>query len=112
MSKKTTTKKTTTKNPPATKPTGKPRNRTPAEVGMSALDAAAKVLGESGEPMNAKALIAAMQEKGYWSSPAGKTPWATLYAAMLREINDKGASARFRRVDKGLFALRVKKGNH
>jgi hypothetical protein len=111
MSKKTTTKKAASKKPTATKPTAKPRNRTPAETGMSALDAAAKVLADNGEPMNAKALIAEMQAKGYWTSPAGKTPWATLYAAMLREINDKGASARFRRVDKGLFALRVKKGN-
>jgi hypothetical protein len=110
MSKKTTTKKAATKKPAVTKPTAKARPRVVAETGMSALDAAAKVLAESGEPMNSKALITAMQEKGYWSTPAGKTPWATLYAAMLREINDKGASARFRRVDKGLFARRVKKG--
>src|SRR5262245_58714605 len=36
---------------------------------VSALDAAAKVLGEKGEPMNCKEMIAAMSEKGYWKSP-------------------------------------------
>jgi len=111
MSKKTTMKKAGTKKPAVVKAPAKSRVKAPVEAGMSALDAAAKVLSETGKPMNAKALIAAMKEKGYWSSPTGKTPWATLYAAMLREINDKGASARFRRVDKGLFALRATKGN-
>ena len=38
-------------------------------------------------------------------SPGGKTPHATLYAAMLREIANKGAKARFKKVDRGLFAF-------
>lgn len=71
---------------------------------MSALDAAAKVLTESGEPMNAKALIEAMATKGYWTSPGGKTPHATLFAAILREINTKGKEARFTKASKGHFA--------
>ena len=36
---------------------------------MSALDAAAKVLGESTEPMATKEMA-----KGYWTSPGGQTP--------------------------------------
>ena len=44
-----------------------------------------------------------MTEQGLWTSPAGKTPHATLYAAMLREINAKGADARFRKVERGQF---------
>ena len=48
---------------------------------------------------------AAMAEQGLWSSPAGKTPHATLYAAMLREITAKGKEARFTKVDRGLFEI-------
>ena len=73
---------------------------------LSALDAAAQVLANAGKPMRAQELIAAMAEQGLWKSPAGKTPHATLYAAMLREISAKGAAARFRKVDRGLFAVK------
>lgn len=72
---------------------------------LSAVDAAAKVLAESGEPMTAKAMIEAMATKGYWTSPGGQTPHATLYAAIIREINVKGAESRFAKVDRGQFAL-------
>ncbi len=72
---------------------------------VSALDAAAQVLAKAGKPMRAQELIAAMAEQGLWSSPAGKTPHATLYAAMMRESRDKGTAARFRKVDRGLFAF-------
>jgi len=75
---------------------------------MSALDAAAKVLAESGEPMTSKAMIDAMAAKGYWTSPGGKTPQATLYAAILREIQTKGAEARFQKTERGHFALAAK----
>ncbi len=71
---------------------------------VSALDAAALVLAQAGQPMRAQDLIAAMAEQGLWKSPAGKTPHATLYAAMTREARDKGAASRFRRVDRGQFA--------
>ena len=54
--------------------------------------------------MRAQELIAAMAEQGLWKSPAGKTPHATLYAAMLREVAAKGSASRFRKVDRGLFA--------
>jgi len=74
---------------------------------MSALAAAAKVLGEAGEPMNTQAMITAMTAKGYWTSPAGKTPAATLYAAILRAIATKGAEARFAKTDRGKFALKA-----
>src|SRR5687768_4375550 len=61
---------------------------------MSALDAAAKVLADSGTPMNCHEMIAAMAEKKLWTSPGGKTPHATLYSAILRELNTKGKEAR------------------
>jgi hypothetical protein len=74
---------------------------------LSALDAAAKVLGESGQAMSCAELIAAMAAKGYWSSPKGRTPAGTLYSAVLREIQTKGDQARFRKTERGKFALRV-----
>ncbi len=70
----------------------------------SALDAAAKVLAEAGEPLNTKQMIEAMAEKGYWTSPGGKTPHATLYSAILREINGKGSESRFVKSERGRFA--------
>jgi hypothetical protein len=72
---------------------------------MSALAAAAKVLAESGEPMTSKEMIDAMAASGYWTSPGGKTPHATLYAAILREIQTKGAEARFTKTERGHFTL-------
>jgi hypothetical protein len=71
---------------------------------MSGLDAAAKVLAESKEPLGAQDIVKAMETKGYWKSPGGKTPHATIYAAMVREINEKGKAARFKKVDRGMFA--------
>ena len=75
---------------------------------VSALDAAAQVLAQAEKPMRAQELIAAMAEQGLWSSPAGKTPHATLYAAMMREERDKGNASRFRKVDRGQFAFHGK----
>jgi len=63
------------------------------------------VLAKAKQPMRAKELIDAMAEQGLWTSPAGKTPHATLYAAMLREARDKGTDSRFRKVDRGRFAI-------
>jgi hypothetical protein len=77
-----------------------------AEGKLSALDAAAQVLAASGEPMTCQALIEAMAEKGLWSSPNGKTPERTLYSALAREINEKGADARFVKSERGKFAAR------
>ena len=60
---------------------------------VSALDAAAQVLAKAEKPMRAQELISAMAEQDLWKSPGGKTPHATLYAAMLREIGKKGAES-------------------
>ena len=72
---------------------------------LSALDAAAKVLGETRTAMNCKALIEAMAAKGYWKSPGGATPWSTLYASIIKEIAAKGKESRFQKTDRGQFAL-------
>ena len=72
---------------------------------ISALDAAAQVLKAASKPMRAGELITAMAEKGLWKSPGGKTPEATLYAAMMREARDKGRESRFKKIDRGQFAF-------
>jgi hypothetical protein len=91
---------------PAAKPKAKPEQPAKTDGKMSALDAAAKVLVEAGEPMTTKAMIEAMATKGYWTSPGGKTPHATLYSAILREINTKGTESRFTKTDRGHFTAK------
>lgn len=71
---------------------------------VSALDAAAQVLAHAGQPLSCKEMIAAMATQGLWTSPGGKTPDATLYSAILREINAKGAASRFVKAERGKFA--------
>ncbi len=106
--KKTAKQTKGTKAAATPKGAGKPKTaRKPAADAkpkrVSALDAAAQVLQKSGQAMRAQEMIAAMSEAGLWSSPNGKTPHATLYAAILREINAKGKDARFRKVERGKF---------
>jgi hypothetical protein len=71
---------------------------------LSALDAAARVLEETGQAMTCRELIGAMAAKGYWISPAGKTPHSTPYAAIARELQVKGKAARFTKAGRGTFA--------
>jgi len=76
----------------------------PKEKRMSGLDAAAKVLAESGEPMTAREMVEAAELKGYWKSPGGQTPWATVYSAIIREVAKKGDASRFIKAERGKFA--------
>jgi hypothetical protein len=78
-----------------------PKEKKPKRT--SALDAAAQVIAKSDKPMRAVDMIAQMEAKGLWKSPGGKTPEATLYAAIIREIAAKGKDARFAKHDRGLF---------
>jgi len=70
----------------------------------SGLDAAAQVLAEAGEPLNTKTMVERMLAQGLWQTN-GKTPSATIYAAITREIATKGGDARFRKVGRGQFEL-------
>ncbi len=54
--------------------------------------------------MNAKEMVETAEAKGYWKSPGGKTPHATLYSAIIREIATKAGGARFRKTERGRFA--------
>ena len=53
--------------------------------------------------MNCQEMIEAMAAKGYWTSPGSKTPQATLYSVILREIATKGGNSRFVKTDRGKF---------
>lgn len=77
---------------------------------MSALDAAAEVLGrlaskEASIGLGAKDLIERMEKTGLWTSPGGKTPAATLYSALIREIKERKSDSRFKRISAGKFSL-------
>jgi HB1, ASXL, restriction endonuclease HTH domain len=102
-----TADQTTTETAPAKAPT---KTKAPAkkakpakEKKLSALDAAAKILGETSQPMTTNEMIEAMSKKGYWSSPNGQTPQATLYSAIIREIGKKGKESRFAKSERGKF---------
>ena len=106
--KKTSTKKAATKT---AKPAVKKPGNTASKNGdakpkkLSALDAAAKVLSESKEPLNTREMIEAMAAKKLWTSPGCATPHATLYSAILREVAAKGKDARFKKTERGHFSF-------
>ena len=71
---------------------------------LSGLDAAAKVLAENGKPMRCGEIVDEMLAKKLWQTN-GVTPHATIYAAVIREIQQKGKNARFVKAGRGLFAI-------
>ena len=84
---------------------GKLKSDMPAkERKAGGLDAAAQVLADAGEPLNTKDMVDRMLAKGLWST-GGKTPAATIYAAILRECATKGDQSRFRKTERGKFEL-------
>ena len=98
----------------AARPNGRGKGRAakagPADAAVqpgkrSALDAAAQVLAEAGAAMTCQEMIGAMAAKGYWTSPGGKTPAATLYSAILMETRTKGPQSRFTKTERGQFGL-------
>ena len=91
---------------PKAKKTKDQKEKKPKRV--SALDAAAQVLAASPTPMTAVQMIEQMATQGLWESPGGKTPSATLYAAVIREISAKGTESRFRKVERGMFQGNLK----
>jgi len=68
------------------------------------LTLAADVLKDAKAPMDCKAIVEKVLAKGLWHTK-GKTPAATLYAAIIREIASKGKDARFHKTDRGMFEL-------
>ena len=82
----------------------------PKEKRLGLLSAAVKVLEEMREdddPLNCHQLVERATAAGYWTPRAGKTPANTLYAAILREINEKGEASRFVKVERGKFRIKT-----
>lgn len=108
--RKTTTtakKKAAPKTPAkaAPKATAKPAPETAAKATdkkMSQIHAALAILGKARKPMTCKEMVEAMEAKRLWKSPGGKTPHATLYSAILRDMR-KGDAARFKKAAPGKF---------
>ncbi|MGB7323401.1 MAG: winged helix-turn-helix domain-containing protein [Rubripirellula sp.] len=73
---------------------------------LSCVKAALQVLETAGEPMNSQEMITAMVEQNLWESPGGKTPHATLYSAILRDLK-RGDESRFVKTERGRFKVRV-----
>jgi len=80
------------------------KDTTPKSGKMSGLDAAAQVLAEAKRPMTCQEMTEQMLAKGLWQT-GGKTPAATIYSAILREMNAKGKDARFHKAERGKFEL-------
>jgi hypothetical protein len=73
----------------------------------SLLNLAAKALAEAAAPLNCKEMVEKVMATGLWQT-SGKTPSATLYSAILREITTKGDAARFRKTERGKFEIITK----
>jgi len=72
---------------------------------LSLLDATAMVLRESQSALSTREIIALVVERKLWE-PAGATPWATLNAALNREIQENGILSRFQKKERGKYSLR------
>ncbi len=85
--------------PAAAKPAKAPR--------PSLLNAAADILRDSAQAMGCSDIVKVAAESGRWTPPkAGKTPAATLSAAIGKEIKTKGDASRFQKVGPGKFSFK------
>jgi hypothetical protein len=77
---------------------------------MSLLDAAAHLLSlGTRDPMRCKDMVDLAVQRGLWAPRnGGKTPAATLHAAISREIKTKAEASRFVKADRGKFGLAEK----
>ena len=100
--KKTTARKTNAKKATTTKTPAKKTTVKKADKKLSQIDAALAVLKKARKPMSCKEMVEAMAKQKLWTSPGGKTPDATLYAAILRDLRN-GKDARFKKTAPGRF---------
>ncbi len=69
------------------------------------LDATAMVLRESRKSLSTREIVTLVIEQNLWES-TGSTPWATLNAALNRDIQTNGTKSRFQKKERGKFSLR------
>jgi len=72
---------------------------------VSLVAAAAQILAKAAEPMKTKEMVEQAVAQGLWAPGKGKTPEATLYSAIIREIRHKGEDSRFVKIERGKFTL-------
>ena len=92
--------------PAAPAPPDSPASPASKDKRTGVLEAAVRVLKAAKKPMRCRQIVEVALTKNYWKT-TGKTPAATLSSAMLREIQTKGKDSRFRKVERGLFALKA-----
>jgi hypothetical protein len=90
------------KKAPGSAKLAKPAPGEGAAKQLGGLDAAAIVLKAANGPMNCKEMWAAIDAKKMWFTE-GKTPEATIYSAIIREIAAKGKDSRFKKAARGKF---------
>lgn len=102
-----TTAKDDVANASAKKPARAPKAAKEAKPKkLSLIDAAAQVLASGGGgPLNVKQMVEQVVAQKLWTPGSGRTPSATLYSSILRELQHKGGEARFEKVDRGQFRL-------
>ncbi|HUW35554.1 MAG TPA: winged helix-turn-helix domain-containing protein [Planctomycetota bacterium] len=78
------------------------------EKKMGLVSATIQILKDGANaPMNVREMVEQVTAKGLWSpARGGKTPAASLYASIFREIKQKGEASRFTQTDRGKFALK------
>jgi len=86
--------------PPKVKPAAEKKSGRPRGI----LDAAVIVLADADGPLTPAVIVDRALKRGLWSTK-GKTPAATLYAAIIREIAGKGQVSRFRKTAPNTFEL-------
>ena len=74
---------------------------------LSMIKAALQVLQDRKVPMTCPEMIDVMATERLWVSSGGKTPAASLYAALSRSIKDEGKASAFRKTERGKFEAKV-----
>jgi hypothetical protein len=88
-----------------TKTTGEKKSRIREDGSMSAIEAAHKVLTETGRAMNAREIYETALECGYCNL-AGATPILTISAVIQIDMKKRGKESRFYKAGRGLFAVK------
>ncbi len=77
----------------------------PPPESMSLLDAAAYVLKSAKQTLSTREIIALVIQQRLWIA-SGATPWATLNAALNRDMQANGSKSRFVKAERGKYAVR------
>jgi len=70
-------------------------------------DIAYQILKEAAKPLHSKEITRIALERGFKTE--GKTPWKTMDAELVVDINSKGELSNFKKVGPSIFALNDKK---